>query len=657
MKRLPAIFLLLLLLPWFPAAGQVNDTVKTEKTGQKVIAWLLNEDSRILPAARDTGVAGFEVFDPAYLFYRYPIKTGNIVSPAFSASFVEWPGQEDDFFLRYYKPYIFNPEKQIYYRARTPFTQATYTSGGQKVNQEQILDVIHTQNVNKALNFGLVMNFLSGEGQYNLQKQKKKTFGFFGSYLGKNYAVFGHVSVNNIQAEENGGILSRSFLETNKPEDVPVKLGIENKAYTRVTNMNFQILNYYAFGKFGTERRDTSAREPDTDEPRLPEGWGRLTYKLKYESAGHSYTDHDPVSGFYRNIFYDSLLTLDTAWYRQWENEVALELQSNPEHKFSLGSRFGLRNEMQKYAENGRTDTLINERKGDTLITDIHDHYIGNTAVFGEIFNSIGGRFQWKAWGSLYLLGYKSGNTEMHGTMQKIVGKEKNLLTMSLYGDFTLKRPVYRMNHFSSNHFVWDNDFKFMKNLTGGIRFQAPVRHAGLQLQMSLLNQYVYFDTLAMPDQHDGTIVLYNLELNKDFYLWKFSFQNHICLQQSSQPLVLPLPLFLFRNSTAFNHTFHFKSTGGTLQIQLGLDLYFQSSWYGYAYMPATGQFYVQQKTRIGNYPFMDAYLNMKVQRTRFFFKVQHFSSAWFGPDYFTVVDYPMNQLFLKMGVSWTFYD
>jgi len=657
MKRVFTIFLF--LLPLFPAVGQVNDTVKTEKTKQKVIAWMLNEDSRILPASRDTGMVGFEVFDPAYLYYCYPIKTGNIGSPAFSASFVEWPEQKDDFFLRYYKPYIFNPENQIYYRVRSPFTQATYTSGGQKINQEQILDVIHTQNVNKALNFGLVMNFLNGEGQYNLQKQQKRTFCFFTSYLGKRYAVFGHVSMNNINAEENGGIEDKNFLELNKPKDVPVKLGFENKARTNLKNMNFQILNYYAFGKFGTEKKDTTTNNNvnASDEPRLPQGWGRLTYKLKYESVGHSYTDHYPVSGFYRNIYFDSLLTYDTAWYRLWENEVALELQSNPEHKFSLGSRFGLRNEIQKYAENGRTDTLINFHAADTVITNIHDHNVGNTALFGEIFNNIGERFQWRVWGSLYLLGYKLGNTEIHGTLQKIMGKEKNPLSMWLYGDFTLKKPVYRMNHFSSNNFVWDNDFKFVKGLTGGIRFQAPAQHAGLQFQTSLLSQYVYFDSLALPDQHDAPIVLYNLELNKDFYLWKFSFQNHVCLQQSNAEEVLPLPLFIFRNSTSFNHIFHFKSTGGTLQMQLGFDLYYQTSWYGYAYMPATGQFYVQQKTRIGNYPFMDAYLNIKVQRTRLFFKVQHFSSALFGPDYFTVIDYPMNQLFLKMGVSWTFYD
>ncbi len=655
MKRASVIFMLLLLL--LPASGQEADSAKAAKTRQKVIAWMLNDDSRILPASRDTGVAGFEVFDPSYLYYRYPIKTGNIVAPVFSASLAEWPVRKDDFFLRYYKPYIFNPSNQVYYRARTPFTQAIYTSGGQKTNQEQILDVIHTQNVNKDLNFGLVMNFLSGEGQYAFQKQQKRTFGFFGSYLGKRYAVFGHVSVNNIKAQENGGIRSKEFLEANKPRDVPVNLGFESKAETILKNTNFQILNYYAFGKFRAERKDTTAAEKSSDEPRLPQGWGRLSYKLRYEKVSHSYTDHNPRSGFYRNIYYDSLLTYDTTWYRQWVNEAALELQSNPKRKFSVSSRFGLRNEMEKYAENGETDTIINTHKGDTLATNMHNHYISNTSLFGEIYNNIGERFLWKAWGSLYMLGYKAGNTEIHGTMQNTMGKKEKPLFLYLYGDFILRRPVYRMNHFTSNHFVWENDFKFEKNLTGGIRFRAPSAHAGVQLQMTLLNQYVYFDSLALPAQHDGSLVLYNLELNKDFYLWKFSFQNQICLQQSSAPDVMPLPLFCFRNSTAFNHTFFFKSTGGILHMQLGLDIYYQSSWYGYAYMPATGQFYVQQKTKIGNYPFMDAYLNIKIKRVRFFVKVQHFTSGLFGPDYFTVPDYPMNQLFFKLGISWTFYD
>lgn len=643
----------LLFLPGLTFYGQRTDSVKIN---QKVIAWILNKDGKILPASRDTTLAGFEVFDPAYLYYRYPVKTGNIVSPVFSASYAEWTETEDDFFLKYYKPYIFDSGKQVYYRARSPFTQATYASAGQKINQEQILDVIHTQNINKNLNAGLILNFMSGEGQYNFQEHKKKTFAFFTSYIGENYAFFGHISTNDISQQENGGIQDEHYLETSKPKDIPVNLGLESKALSRIKNTNFQILNYYAFGKF-TSDQDSVSKAKMSDEPQLPQGWGRLTYKLRFEKTGRSYTDLNPQSVFYHHIYYDSVQTYDTTYFRTWENEVALELRSNPQRKISLGSRFGLRNEMEKYSENGTLDTIINIHKGDTSFTNIHNKTIGNTSVFGEIFNTIGERFQWTAWGTLYLLGYKSGNTEIHGNIRETLGKKDNPVFIRMFGHFSLKRPVYRLNHFSSNYFVWNNDFRYVKDLTAGVSLRKPEKHAGIQLQASFLNQYVYFDSLAVPVQYSGSLVLYNLELYKDFYLWKFSFLNQLCIQQASKPGVLPLPLVNFRNSTSFNHTIHFKNTGGQLQLQLGFDLYFQTTYYGYAYMPATGQFYVQQKKKIGNYPFLDTYLNIKIQRTRFFVKVQHVTSGLLGPHYFTVVDYPMNQLFFKFGLSWTFYN
>ena len=652
MKRIPAVILLLLL----PAAlfAAFPDSAKTK---QKVVAWQLNNEEKILPAARDTILSGFQVFDPAYLFYRYPVKTGNIASPATSACYPETPALTDDLFLRYYEPYLFSPERQVYYRARTPYTQATYTSAGQKINLEQLLDVVHTQNINQYFNAGLLLNFLSGEGQYSFQQQKKKSFGLFGSYIRDRYAGFAHVSWNSIEQQENGGVRDPEDLESYKPKDVPVMLGFDSKALSRLKNLNFELLNYYAFGQYKSNKDTTVQREKDPDLPRLPMGWGRLVYKLKYQRTGRSYTDHYPRSGFYRNIYYDSLITLDSSYFRLWENELALELQSNPEKKFSLGSRFGIVNEMEKYSANGQWDTLIKGHGGDTLITRMHENFNSNTALFGKIFNDIGGKFSWNARGKIYLFGYKAGNTELSGDIRQVFRKEKNPSYLHLYGHFRITRPVFRLNHFTSNHFVWEHDFKFIKDITVGASYRMPSIHAGIGLQASFLNQYVYFDTAALPAQYDGSVVLYSLELNKDFYLWKFSFLNNISLQQSSNTDVLPLPLFNFRNSTAFNQDIHFKKTGGLLRLQIGFDLYYQSSWYGYAYMPATGQFFLQQQKKIGNYPFMDAFINMKVQRLRFFFKIQHFNSSFMGPHYFTVVDYPMNQLFFKIGFSWTFYD
>ncbi len=653
MKRLPLIILLLLTHTTLFAA--FPDSVKTK---QKVVAWKLNDEEKILPASRDTLLAGFQVFDPAYLFYRYPIKTGNIVAPTTSACFPEKPAVTDDLFLQYYEPYLFIPERQVYFKARSPYTQATYTSAGQKINLEQLLDVVHTQNVNKYLNVGLMLNFLSGEGQYSFQKQTKKSFGLFGSYVRDRYAGFAHISWNNQEQQENGGIRDPEFLNTYKPKDVPVNLGFNSNASSRLKNLNVEILNYYAFGKYASAKKDTvRQQEDDPDVPQLPMGWGRLVYKIKYQRTGRSYQDHDPRSGFYRHIYFDTLITYDTSYFRMWENELALELQSNPEKKFSLGSRFGIVNEAEKYSANGQWDTLIENHAGDTLIYRMYEDFNTNTAVFGKIFNDIGGKFRWDASGRIYLFGYKSGNTEFYGNIRQVFRQEKNPSHLHLYGHFKITRPVFRLNHFTSNHFVWENDFKFIKDITVGGTYRMPSIHTGIGLEAAFLNQYVYFDTAALPAQYDGSIVLYSLELNKDFYLWKFSFLNNICLQQSSNSGVLPLPLFNFRNSTAFNQDIHFKKTGGLLRLQIGFELYYQTSWYGYAYMPATGRFYLQQKKKIGNYPFMDAFINMKVQRLRFFFKVQYFNSSFMGPNYFTVVDYPMNQLFLKIGFSWTFYD
>ncbi len=647
MRRSLLLIGFLLSLP--VAAVLPPDSVRTR---QKVVAWQLNNEERILPAARDTLLAGFQVFDPAYLYYRYPVKTGNIASPVTSACYPERPRPLDDFFLRYYKPYLFVPDRQVYFRARSPFTQLTYTSAGQKVNQEQILDVVHTQNVNKALNLGFFFNILSGEGQYSFQQQKKNSFTLFGSYVSGRYASFAHVSWNSIKQQENGGVRNVDDLETEKPKDVPMWLGYENKARSRVKNFNFQLLNYYAFGSFAgdtTSEADTSGMIP-----RLPQGWGRILYKLRYERTGRSYIDEYPRSGFYEHIYFDSLYTYDTTRFRKVENEVALELQSDPRRKFSIGSRFGLVNEFIKYAANGAWDTLY--RHGDTLLTRMHENYHNNTAVFGRIYNDIAGRFSWEATGKIYLLGYKTGNTELTGELRQHFGR-KGAADLRLFGHLFITRPVFRLNHFTSNHFVWNNDFHFTKDILAGASLRFPSRHAGISFQTSFLNQYVYFDTAALPAQYDGSIVLYSLELNKDFHLGKFSFLNDICLQQSGNDRVLPLPFFVVRHTSAFNQDIHFRKTGGLVRFQIGLDLYYQSRWYGYAYMPATGQFYLQRRKKIGDYPFADAYLNMKIQRLRFFFKVQHFTSPLLGPHYFTVVDYPMNQLFFKIGFSWTFYD
>ena len=47
-----------------------------------------------------------------------------------------------------------------------------------------------------------------------------------------------------------------------------------------------------------------------------------------------------------------------------------------------------------------------------------------------------------------------------------------------------------------------------------------------------------------------------------------------------------------------------------------------------YGNMPATGQFYIQRTTKIGNYPLASAYANFHLKQTRFFIEYYHMSKC-----------------------------
>jgi hypothetical protein len=109
-----------------------------------------------------------------------------------------------------------------------------------------------------------------------------------------------------------------------------------------------------------------------------------------------------------------------------------------------------------------------------------------------------------------------------------------------------------------------------------------------------------------------------------------------------------------FYGNTSYYENAFFK---GVLKFQLGFDFYINSAYYADAWMPATGLFYRQNISKVGEYPFLDGFLNWKIKRTRFFIKYTNALAGIAGYNYFTTYGYPMNPGSLKFGLSWTFYD
>jgi len=172
-----------------------------------------------------------------------------------------------------------------------------------------------------------------------------------------------------------------------------------------------------------------------------------------------------------------------------------------------------------------------------------------------------------------------------------------------------------------------------------------------------LLRNFIFFNEYVEPEQYKKNLTVWSFEINKRIELWKIRMDNKLVYQESSNSNVLNLPKVVFNNTTWLEHMFSFKKTGGQLLTMIGFNMKYNSKYYASAYMPAITTFYNQNEKQLGNYPYFDVFLNVKLKQVRFYLKMEHVNSGWIERNYFSVLHYPLNERNIKIGLSWTFYD
>jgi hypothetical protein len=86
--------------------------------------------------------------------------------------------------------------------------------------------------------------------------------------------------------------------------------------------------------------------------------------------------------------------------------------------------------------------------------------------------------------------------------------------------------------------------------------------------------------------------------------------------------------------------------------MQFGVDCDYYTKYYAPLYQPATMSFANQQEIKVGNYPFINVYANMKLKKARFFVMFSHVNQGLTGENYFSLPHYPLNPRRFQMGVS-----
>ena len=87
------------------------------------------------------------------------------------------------------EPWLYTPEKQVYYNTRIPMTLLSYNFGGGNDSNQDRLKGVFSGNAGKKLQFGALLDYLYSKGGYDRQALKNFTWGASASYISDRYEL------------------------------------------------------------------------------------------------------------------------------------------------------------------------------------------------------------------------------------------------------------------------------------------------------------------------------------------------------------------------------------------------------------------------------------------------------------------------------------
>ncbi len=694
---------------------QTQEEEKEPEIKHEVKAWKMIDDYTFADTIIvDTLTIGVQIHNPIYKKSISNVTTGNLGSPYMPEILSDRSWRNYFIFYNSLQYWIPTENDINYFNTRTPYTNITYGFGGPKRRSEEAVSVLFTQNVNKDFNVGLKYGLNSAVGHYDAQKVRNQNIRLFGSYSGDKYAINYFVQFCSVKQAENGGIIKDDFILNKdkygfeQPENIPVNF---TTAMNKINSTQIFISQSLGIGRIKVKNKtkhlpDSLILSPDTlnlydlkpdssltsgmpadstvvpgldtgsfsNRPALPARQtvveeseepetlpvSTMFYTVKYEHDKRIYSINDlrqyipPVvlDPYYQNIYVDSVQTGDSVRFHQIINTFQLKINEEANSLLRFGLRAFISNAVRfyrmpaaPYIDPDDREHIPHYRTQDTTLV---------TSFFGgQIFKNLGKNFWWNAGVKFYFQGYRVGDTEITGNANsRFRISKKDTAGIFADGGLYITSPELFQNKYFSNHFQWNNNFNAQKTLRirGGIR--VPTRRLELSAEVRSINDYIYWNNDALPDQVTGFIQVLGISANKHFIWARIHSINKLVYQKTSNANALPLPEF-----TAYSSNYYENILFKVLTFQIGVDMRYHTKYYAPTYTPATGQFHTQKIRKTGNYPFFDAFVNFHLKRARIYVKVDHFNESFMGNDYFYTTGYPANPLSMKFGVSWNFYN
>lgn len=588
---------------------------------------------------------------------------GNIGSPRYSRIFMEQAMHTQRFFTDVYGHFYISPDKFRFTDTKSPYTNLTYYSAGNKLTGDDHLTAYLALNANKRIGMGVLFDYLYGRGQYNSQSTAFFNASLYGYYRGDRYQLYFLASRYHLKMAENGGITDDRYItdplsmaegeRTYSAEDIPTRL---DRTWNRNDSWNVLLTHRYNLGFYQEAETDS------TQEEFVPVS--SFIHTAEVQTNNRSFISYQEPKNFYLNDYlpYDSI---DRTKYLSVRNTAAIALCEG----------------FNKWAQAGLTAFITYEYRHFTLPDSVPGSNRERTSKYKENIISIGGKLSrakgkflnYDIIGETVIAGEDLGQFSIDGNARLNFRLFKDTVNLEAKAYIKNTNPSFYFRHYHAQHYWWDNnnlDKEFRTRIEG--TFGLKKTKTNLRVGIENIKNFTYFANLSQPSgntqgasagyanaigvaQAHDYIQVFSAKLKQDFKLGIFHLDNVVTYQKSSNNDILPLP------ELSLYHNFYLKfKLAKVLSMELGADLRYFTAYTAPDYSPALGQFYQQNpadRIEIGNYPIVNAYINAHLKRTRFYVMMYHVNQGTGASNYFLAPHYPIAPRTFQLGLSWNFFD
>lgn len=590
----------------------------------------------------DTFTDGIHNVNPIFKNEISNTYLGNQPSPYESNIFINRVTDEDFYPLNRVRAYLFKPEDALEFNTTTPYTQLSYFNGGGKTKSEDVVDVWHYQNIRPYWSAGFRYYLLSGEGSYMYQKSKTYNFAFFSAYEKERNTFSFFINQNVGHYKENGGLQDPYYLVDTILDAQLIPTNLSQEPQNNFYNFNLALTAQYHIGKGKTliTQRDSLTQDTLISYPM------KAILAVNVEDNQYKFKESYVELSFFPNTYIDSISNADIIHNKRYEISTKLVVNEHPKYKYLPGVYAGLSFKYLNYRQRTRIDN-------DSTTTDFGtSKYTGTYLTAGTFNMDTTSQLNFDIAASYCLFGDYNFDYKLEGEITQYLNRQRStfIRANALLENQT---PNHFFSRYIGNHNIWENNFDKTQSyeVRGSYHNKRLRLEAGIALNNT--NGYIYLDTAALPQQFDGNLVVFTAWVKEIFKLGNFYFDQKIYYQTCNKEDILSLPQIAIHSHNYYQNRLFQKVLG----LQIGFDMFYTTQFYGDAYMPSIMQYYNQRKTKIGNYPKLDAFLTLNIKRADIFVKYEHFSEFFCNREYFSAYNYALRPATFKFGVRWNFYD